>query len=287
MRIIEPYAEILTPFKTIENKRQMALIELAARNCYKSEDRITLTSGQKLIENCLGRTPPHVSFTEHAKFTVRFVCDRGVSHELVRHRIASFSQESTRYVAYNKKKFGSEITVINPCFWDKGQPLHNRWIGAMQAAEEAYFDLMAGGAKAEEARSVLPQSTKTDVVMSADVVEWMHVFRLRCNNKAHPQMRQLMIPVYRKFREAMPTLFGKILEESDLTFAYTPGAVLEVDPYMAQLALIYGEDNATIQVLKQLAKLEWDISEDPENLVGNLGVLKQAAAILESSIKGE
>jgi thymidylate synthase (FAD) len=139
--------------------------------------------------------------------TVRFVCDRGVSHEIVRHRIASFSQESTRYCNYSKDKFGREITVISPCFWSIGSVAFDAWATACSAAERAYFYLIDHGAKPQEARSVLPNSLKTEIVVTANLREWRHIFRLRCSEKAHPQMREVMLPLFSETRTRIPILF--------------------------------------------------------------------------------
>jgi len=247
-RVIEPYAEILTPFDSLEMRRKIALIELAARNCYKSEGGVEMESAEKLFRNCLSRNPPHQSFTEHGSFSVRFVSDRGFTHELVRHRIAAYTQESTRYCNYAKEKFGSQITVIKPCFWEVGTQHFDWWLEDMADAEWRYFRHLTNGAKPQEARTVLPQSTKADIIMTADVVEWMHVFRLRCHKGAHPQMRQLMIPVFRKFREVMPYFFGIRLPD-DYKFKYTPGKVLEVDPYREHLKLLHGDETAIDAIL--------------------------------------
>jgi thymidylate synthase (FAD) len=150
--------------------------------------------------------------------TVRLICDRGVSHEIVRHRLCSFSQESTRYANYSKEKFGNEITVIHPYFWDDGSEPFWEWQKAMEACEKAYLNLLNGGAKAQEARSVLPNSLKTDIVVTANMREWRHIFKLRCGKAAHPQMRQSMLPVLNEFHTRIPVLFDELYDthESDI-----------------------------------------------------------------------
>ena len=154
--------------------------------------------------------PPHESVIEHFSVSVRFICDRGVTHEMVRHRLASFSQESTRYCNYSKGKFGSQITVIRPCFWKPGEEAYQRWFLACEQAEHYYFYLLNGGAKPQEARSVLPNSLKTEIVMTANLREWKTVFRQRTAPMAHPQMRQLMTPLLAEFKSLIPVIYDGI-----------------------------------------------------------------------------
>lgn len=145
-------------------------IEPAGRICYKSEDRITDESAENFVRMLIERG--HESVLEHESITVRFVCDRGVSHEIVRHRIASFSQESTRYCNYSGNRFGNQITFIKPCFLDEGTGGYKLWKQAMFVAEKEYFELLNWGCTPQEARSVLPNSTKTEIVMTANLREW-------------------------------------------------------------------------------------------------------------------
>lgn len=186
-------------------------IESAGRTCYKSEDKITPESGRKFVKMILARG--HESVIEHASATVRFVTDRGVTHELVRHRIAAYSQESTRYANYSKDKFGNEITVIRPLFWKEGSPEFAAWAEAMENAERSYLALIEGGAQAQEARSVLPNSLKTEIVMTANLREWRHVFRLRCSGPAHPQIREIMLPLLDEFSKRIPAVFDDLREQ--------------------------------------------------------------------------
>ena len=185
-------------------------LEQAARTCYKSEDKADADSARKLLSRIVRLG--HDSVLEHISVTVRIVCDRGVTHELVRHRICSFSQESTRYANYAQDKFGSEITVIRPFFWKEDDARYGIWLRAMQACEEAYLDLVAAGATAQEARSVLPNSLKTEIVTTANIREWRHVFKLRCDKAAHPQMRQVMLPLLAAFNARIPLLFEDLAE---------------------------------------------------------------------------
>jgi len=207
MRIVDPGFEILS---LPELGQMLQNIELAGRTCYKSEDKITPDSARAFVERIIKMG--HESVIEHAHVTVRFICDRGVTHELVRHRLASYSQESTRYANYAKDRFGREITVIRPMFWAGDSEEFRVWKQAMEAAESAYLALMDAGAKAQEARSVLPNSLKTEIVMTANLREWRHVFKLRCAGPAHPQMRQVMLPLLEAFHEQLPILFDDLYE---------------------------------------------------------------------------
>ena len=205
MKVIEPYFEILHMADAHEIYRHL---ELAARTCYKSEDRIDQGTAEALLKRLL--KTGHESVIEHISITVRLVCDRGVTHELVRHRLCSFSQESTRYANYSKEKFGREITVIKPFFWQEGSDQYKEWESAMEACERSYLALLDSGAKAQEARSVLPNSLKTDIVVTANIREWMHVFNLRCSPASHPQMRQVMLPLLNEFYTRIPVLFESL-----------------------------------------------------------------------------
>ena len=149
----------------------------------------------------------HESVIEHISATVRLICDRGVTHEIVRHRLCSFSQESTRYANYSKEKFGSEITVIRPFFWEKNSIAYHEWAKAMNACEKAYLTLIKLSATAQRARSVLPNSLKTEIVITANMREWRHIFKLRCGKASHPQMRQSMLPVLAEFHKRVAILF--------------------------------------------------------------------------------
>lgn len=205
MRIIDPSFEIINRPNGAEVLRH---IEICGRVCYKSEDAMTNESAEKLIRHMLERG--HESPIEHYSVSVRITCDRGVSHEWVRHRIASFSQESTRYCNYSKAKFGSELTFIRPYFAKVGSELYANWESAMRSAEKAYFEMLDLGAKPEDARSVLPNSLKTEFICTMNLREWRHFFKLRCALAAHPAMREISVPLLGEFREMMPVLFGDI-----------------------------------------------------------------------------
>lgn len=209
MKIVKASAEIISATPNLEQ-----IIELGGRTCYKSEDKVTETSANEFIERI--KNFKHESVLEHGAISVRFVVDRGVSHELVRHRLASFSQESTRYCNYGKDKFGNEITVIEPCFWGKESTpeLFAAWYLSCRESESQYFKLLSYGASAQQARSVLPNSLKTEVVMTANPREWRHVFKVRAHRDAHPQMVEVMVPLYNEFASRWPALFGDVFNAS-------------------------------------------------------------------------
>lgn len=202
MRIVNPGFEFLT---IPDAAAMLQLVEKAGRTCYKSETSITETSAKNFVGKII--KSGHLSVIEHVSMTVRFICDRGISHELVRHRMASFSQESTRYANYAKDRFDNEISVIRPFFWDEGSPQWQLWYNAMLAAEKTYMDLIKNGAKPQEARAVLPNSLKTELVMTANLREWRHVIELRCAPDAHPQVREIMIPFLREADKLIPVVF--------------------------------------------------------------------------------
>lgn len=183
-------------------------IELAGRTAYKSEDKITPDSARDFVKMIMGRG--HQSVIEHQFVTVRIICDRGVSHEIVRHRLASYTQESTRYCNYTKGKFGSEITVIEPCFWSQDDEKYQVWKQTIEQIEDGYNKLIELGATPQEARSVLPNSLKTEIVMTMNLREWRHFFTLRTSKAAHPQMREVAIPLLEEFKKSIPVIFDDI-----------------------------------------------------------------------------
>jgi thymidylate synthase (FAD) len=209
MKIIKPSFEILNIKNREDAEKLLKIIELAGRTCYKSEDKITQDSSKTFLTNILKLG--HESVIEHVNISVKIICDRGVSHEIVRHRIASYSQESTRYCNYNKDKFDSEITVIEPCFWKKDSDLYKKWKESMNSVEQIYNYLISNGAKPQEARSILPNSLKTEIVMTANPRSWRNFFRLRTSQAAHPQIREIAIPMLEEFKILMPELFGDII----------------------------------------------------------------------------
>lgn len=205
MKIIKPTFIIES---SINRDEILKHIEKAGRTAYKSEDKITEDSSSKFVQMIMNRE--HLSVIEHSYITVRIICDRGVSHEIVRHRLASYTQESTRYCNYSKGKFGNEITVIEPCFWDENDKKYKIWLETMKQIEESYNKLISLDATPQEARSVLPNSLKTEIVMTMNLREWIHFFKLRTAKTAHPQMRKIAIPLLREFQKKIPEIFSII-----------------------------------------------------------------------------
>ena len=215
MRAIDATYQVLSPDLDDPStaSRIYRQIEMAGRTCYKSEDKITDESAEKFVRSLIKRG--HEAMLEHAYISVKFICDRGVSHELVRHRLASFGQESSRYCNYSQDKFGNEITCIKPFYFDVVErwDLLNIWAEAMEEAEKKYFKLLEMGATPEEARSVLPNSLKTEVVMTANIREWRHVMKLRAaglTGKPHPQVMEIAVPLLNELRLKLPALFDDI-----------------------------------------------------------------------------
>ena len=205
MKIISPVFEVLS---LVDGQAILHDIERCGRVCYKSEDKITETSAQAFVGNIIKRG--HEAVLEHASVTVKFTVDRGVSHEIVRHRLAAYCQESTRYCNYSKDGFGRQVTFIQPHFLDRGTRGWELWVLACEQAEKAYFDLLNWGCSPQEARAVLPNSLKTEVVMTANLREWRHFFNLRTAPAAHPQMREVTIPLLRRMQELIPVVFDDI-----------------------------------------------------------------------------
>lgn len=215
MKIIKPSYEILTPISK-GGIKELQHIEKIGRVCYKSEDRITEDgeSAKKFVKMLINNG--HEAMIEHSSLSVKFVVDRGVSHELVRHRIASFAQESTRYCNYSKDKFGNEITVILPCFFDTGMGIlsnslvYQEWKLSCEWAEEHYFNLLKMGATPQQARTVLPNSLKTEITITANYREWRNFFKLRTAEASHPQMREVTIPLLKELKTHIPIIFDDI-----------------------------------------------------------------------------
>ena len=207
MRIIEPSFEIISPTE-INGNDILKEIEKIARTCYKSEDKITDLSAQDLIRQLLKRG--HEAMLEFGpSITVKFICNRGFTHELVRHRIASYAQESTRYCNYSKEKHGNEITVIKPSV-PMSLNNYNFWVESMKACEQAYMHLIKHGVPPQIARGVLPIDVKTEINIKANLREWRHIFKLRTSVAAHPSMHQLMRPLLKQLQTNIPIIFDDI-----------------------------------------------------------------------------
>lgn len=222
MKIIEPSVEILTE---IDSDRILKQIEIAARNCYKSEDKITedCESAKKIIKILLDNH--HEAMIEFADIMVRLNCDIGVYKDLSRHRLCSFAIESTRYCNYSKGKFNKEITFIEPCNIEKydnttlrdvsfAEPFYTKeyrlWYDTMQIIEDSYIRMSELGCKPDQLRMLLPHSTAASVVMKANIREWRHILKLRTSNAAHPSVQQVMKMILKEFKEKIPVLFDDI-----------------------------------------------------------------------------
>lgn len=209
MQAIKPYTQI---YKDFDGQKVLQKIEAAARTCYKSEGKIQEGSAAKLVAGLI--KSGHEAMLEHASVTVKFVVDRGISHELVRHRLASFAQESTRYCNYSKDDFGSEITFIIPDYLEYKSEGWNIWKESMKQAEDAYFKMLDFGLSPQQARAVLPNSLKTEVVMTANLREWRHFFKLRAlgtTGKPHPQMLEVAVSLLEDMKNLIPVVFDDLV----------------------------------------------------------------------------
>jgi thymidylate synthase (FAD) len=204
MRIVKAGYEVITPQDAAGFITAAKRIERMGRIAYKSENKITEDSWRDFISMIIQRG--HEAVLEHANMAVIFICDRGVSHELVRHRLCAFTQESTRYCNYSYDKFGNGITVIKPLGFF-GQREFD-WQKTVEQSECVYLNMLDDGATPQMARSVLPNSLKTEIGVTANFREWRHIFKLRAISKAaHPQMREIMVPLYEHCQKMLPEVF--------------------------------------------------------------------------------
>ena len=227
MKLIKPYTEILTPVNTVEVYKT---IEKVARTCYKSEDKITDTSAERMVKSLI--KSGHEAMIEFFDITVKFVTDRGVSHEIVRHRLGSFAQESSRFCNYSKDKFGNELTFIIPSQLNKEELIeefgdiekleYHKDIDKFQSSEWSdaanflqsiawcesnYLTLLDNGWKPQQARAVLPSALKTEINVKFNLREWRHFLNLRCHHTAHPDIRVLSLELLTKFYNLLPIVF--------------------------------------------------------------------------------
>lgn len=216
MKIINSSFEILD---NLSYEEILKKIELSGKVCYKSEGNIKEGSAEKFIKGIIKRG--HESVVEHFSFSVRFIVDRGISHEIVRHRIASYSQESQRYVNYERR--GGGISFIVPSVfkeenekWNSLDPNYemtegfNAWVNALQVSEECYRDMIKHGATPEVARSVLPNATKTEIIMTTNIREWRHFFKLRTAKSSHPDMVDIATRLCDELKKKLPIFFEDI-----------------------------------------------------------------------------
>lgn len=208
MKIIKPSFIIMGP---VDGSSILKHIEEVGRVCYRSEDKITDNTAEPFIRRIVKNG--HTSILEQYDITVKIICDRGVSHELVRHRTASFAQESTRYVCATGAKYSEGMEVIEPLFWEKDSLQYKAWHEIMLITESAYKLLIESGASPQQARSVLPNSLKTEIVIKNDLHNWRHFFELRCASSAHPQMREIALPMLKSFYELVPVVFEDLMQK--------------------------------------------------------------------------
>ena len=211
MKLIDPVVYV----ENYDAKKMLKRIERACRTCYRSEDKVTEDSYKNLIKNCISRG--HESVLEHEKVSIRMICDIGAYKDLTRHRIASFSIESTRYCNYGKDKFDNELKYIKPCHIEEGTEIYDIWKDCLEYTEKAYLKMSELGAQPDQLRMVLPHNIAAEYAMTANIREWRHILSLRCSKMTHPTIRQVLIPVLLKFKEDMPELFGSI--EYDKNFS--------------------------------------------------------------------
>lgn len=205
MRIVDAGYEILD---NLNGEEILKKIERVARVCYKSEDKICEGSAEKMVRALIRSN--HLAMLEHFSFSVKFTVDRGISHEIVRHRLASFAQESTRYCNYGKS---GEVSFIKPCYLGYDTTPFDNWVDSCMRAERDYLDMLDNGYTPQEARAVLPTSLKTEVVMTANLREWRHFFNLRAcgsTGKPHPQMLEVAVPLLKELRERVPVVFDDL-----------------------------------------------------------------------------
>ena len=208
MQAIKAYTQIYNDFngQDILNK-----IERIARTCYKSEGKIKEGSAAKMVAALI--RSGHEAMIEHASLTIKFVVDRGVPQENLSPRIPSFVQASTRDCNYSKHVFGSECTFIIPDYIQYKSKAWDMWVEQMKSAEKTYFNLLDFGLSPQEARCVLPNSTKTEIIMTANLREWRHFFKLRAagtTGKPHPQMLEVAVPLLAELKELVPVIFDDI-----------------------------------------------------------------------------
>lgn len=196
----------------VNGQELLKQIEVAGRTCYKSEDKITESSASTFVKKMI-KSGHHAMIEFAVPPPVKVITDRGVTHEIVRHRLFSFSQESTRYCNYGNDKFGNELTIILPVWFYNSHPSVEEyvyWLASMEHAQASYIALLHHGQSPQQARSVLPNSLKTEINISGNVREWRHFFSLRCSKAAHPQMRELALSMLEGFYKDIPVIFDDL-----------------------------------------------------------------------------
>lgn len=231
MEVVRPYAQVLYPqvFSTTEGEELLRMIEWCGRVSHRSEENVTPTSWEKFIRSVvLGHGD--WSIVEHAHVTVDAVVDRGVTHEWVRHRIGAYTQESTRFVNYAKKNTQTQ-EYINPAkficppsiFAHKKEELpshvgfanpYDVWIEGREYDEKEYLFYIANGIKPQEARTCFPNALASRLVATYNLRMWRHFFLMRTTREAHPQMREVTIPLLAQFKANIPILYEDIEPEA-------------------------------------------------------------------------
>ena len=209
MEVTKPSYEILTPISS-GGEEELRRIEEIARTCYKSESKSDISDTARFIDGLIRRG--HLAMLEHGSLSVRFVTDRCISHEMVRHRMASFAQESTRWCNYANGRFGGQITIVEPDFSDADDPFAAmiHFEAAVKYAEETYLYLInTQHLSAQKARRILPHCLKTEIVITANYREWMHIFELRCAKDCDPEISKLMTALLTDLRERLPIIFDR------------------------------------------------------------------------------
>jgi len=202
MQIVEPSATMLWMTPNAEK-----FIEQAGKTCYKSEDSITEDSSEKFIKRII--MSGHESVLEHCSASFRIVCARYTSHQIVRHRLFSYSQESQRYCNYSKDKFNNEVSFVKPIFQPYDKKKEIVWDACVEMAEKKYFQCLANGMTPQEARSVLPSSCKTEIVMTGNFRSWRHFLKLRCDSHAQSDIRYLANEIKYQLNKSAPSVFGE------------------------------------------------------------------------------
>jgi thymidylate synthase (FAD) len=206
MKVIEPSYEILTP---IDGAEIIKIIEKDARTCYKSEEKIGEGTAERMVSMLIKNG--HEAMIEMVDLKVKFIHNRGFSHEMVRHRLCSFAQESTRYCNYSADKFGRELTFIKP-YWSPidNFPAGAQWARICANIEDTYFMMLDAGLQPQAARGILPNDLKTEIVVKTNLREWRAIFKLRCASAAHPDMRRVMIPLLMELKDRIPIIFDDL-----------------------------------------------------------------------------
>ncbi|MDR2752741.1 MAG: FAD-dependent thymidylate synthase [Oscillospiraceae bacterium] len=208
MKIIQPTFQV---FPDLSGESALRKVERIARTCYKSEDKIEPDSAKKIVRALI--RGQHFAMLEHVSLSVQFITQRSFTHELVRHRLCAFAQESQRYCAYEGEKFGGEVVFVAPSLLPEDSPAYRQWAQACAAAEQAYFALRAQGVKPEVAREVLPNSVKTEIWVTANLREWRHILALRAlgtTGKPDPRMLELMPGLLKELQRVYPVFFDDL-----------------------------------------------------------------------------